>query len=417
MSDAASALPPARALLRERDYVRFWASRWLGSLGSQVQSVTMGWQVYSLSRARHLGVGASALNVSLIGLITFAPLFFLALPAGETADRHDRRKVMLLCYAGESVAVGILAASTLTHFESVPLLLGTALIFGASRAFYSPATTALGPMLVPRELLPRAIAWNSLAWQTASIAGPALAGLLIAWSSGAAYCVTLGLYLLAVLSLLGIRRVTRPIAQAGSRLELVREGLAYVWSNKVVFGAISLDLAAVILGGATALLPAFARDVLHVGAQGFGILRAGPALGATVVALYLASHPIRRRAGVKMFVGVAVFGAATLVFAVSKLLWLSVIALAILGGADMMSVFVRQTLVQLVTPDPMRGRVAAVSTLFISASNELGEFESGLAARFLGAVGAAVFGGVGALIVTGVWAKLFPRLRRADRLE
>jgi len=416
MSDAASALPSARALLREGDYVRFWASRWMGSLGSQIQSVTMGWQVYELSR-RTLGIGASAFNVSLIGLITFAPLFFLALPAGETADRHDRRLIILFCYAGEAVAVAILAVATLMGLASVPLLLAVALLFGVSRSFYSPANTALGPMLVPRALLPRAIAWNSLAWQTASILGPAVAGLLITWSSGAAYCLTLALYLLAVLCLIAIRRVTRPQAQPGSRLELVGEGLAYVWSNKVVFGAISLDLAAVILGGATALLPAFARDVLHVGAQGFGILRAGPALGATVVALYLASHPIRRRAGVKMFAGVAVFGAATVVFGVSKLLWLSVIALAILGGADAMSVFVRQVLVQLVTPDAMRGRVAAVSTLFISASNELGEFESGLAARFLGPVGAAIFGGVGALIVTGAWAKLFPDLRKADRLE
>jgi hypothetical protein len=214
-----------------------------------------------------------------------------------------------------------------------------------------------------------------------------------------------------------IRRVTAPVVQPGSRLELVKEGLAYVWANRVVFGAISLDLAAVILGGATALLPAFAKDVLHVGPQGFGFLRAGPALGATVVGVFLAARPIRRHAGLIMFAGVGVFGAATVVFGVSRWLWLSVIALAVLGAADMMSVFVRQTLIQLMTPDPMRGRVSAVSTLFVSASNELGEFESGVAARFLGAVGAAVFGGVGALMVTGLWAWLFPALRKADRLE
>jgi MFS family permease len=272
-------------------------------------------------------------------------------------------------------------------------------------------------MLVPREHLPRAIAWNSLAWQSASIAGPAMAGLLIALSPGASYATTLGLYLAAACALLMIRRSTRPAAQPGSRLELVKEGLRYVWSNKVVFGAISLDLAAVILGGARALFPAFARDVLHVGPQGFGILQAGPALGATVVGLYLAAHPIRRHAGAIMFAGVAVFGAMTVVFGLSRFLWLSVLALAILGGADMLSVFVRQTLVQLMTPDAMRGRVAAVSTLFISASNELGEFESGIAARLLGVVGAAVFGGVGAMIVTALWARLFPDLRRADRLQ
>ncbi|MEO8926690.1 MAG: MFS transporter [Caulobacteraceae bacterium] len=416
MSDAASALPSARALLRERDYLRFWASRWMGSLGSQIQSVTMGWQVYEISR-RTLGVGQSAFNVSLIGAITFAPLFFLALPAGETADRHDRRAVLLFCYAGETIAVAILVAASFLHFATVSVLLGVAVLFGASRAFFSPAMSALGPMLVPRELLPRAIAWNSLAWQSASVAGPAAAGLLIGASIGSAYGVTLGLYLAAAASLLLIRQNTRPAAQSGSRLDLVREGLTYVWRHKVVFGAISLDLAAVILGGARALFPAFARDVLHVGPQGFGLLQAGPAIGATAVGLYLAAHPIRRRAGAIMFAGVAVFGAMTVVFGLSKSLWLSVFALAILGGADMLSVFVRQTLVQLMTPDAMRGRVAAVSTLFISASNELGEFESGLAARFLGAVGAAVFGGVGALIVTGVWAKWFPALRKADRLE
>ena len=417
MSDPPHALPSARALLRERDYLSFWASRWLGSFGSQIQSVTMGWQVYELSRRAHLGIGQSALNVSLIGLITFAPLFILALPAGETADRHDRRAVLLFCYAGESVAVAILVAASFLHFASVPLLLCVAMLFGASRAFFSPASTALGPMLVPREHLPRAIAWNSLAWQSASIAGPAMAGLLIALSPATSYAATLGLYLTSTIALLMIRRNTRPVLQPGSRLELVKEGLRYVWINKVVFGAISLDLAAVILGGARALFPAYARDVLHVGPQGFGLLQAGPAVGATVVGLYLAAHPIRRRAGAIMFAGVAVFGAMTVVFGVSRSLWVSVLALAVLGGADMLSVFVRQTLVQLMTPDAMRGRVAAVSTLFISASNELGEFESGIAARLLGVVGAAVFGGVGAMIVTGLWARLFPDLRRADRLQ
>jgi len=416
MPDDAISAPSARALLRERDYLLFWASRWLGSLGSQVQSVTMGWQIYAISR-RHLDVGHSAFNVSLIGLVTFAPLFFLALPAGETADRHDRRKVLLFCYAGEIAAVAILVAASFYGRASVPLLLAVAVLFGASRAFFSPAMNALGPMLVPRPLLPRAIAWNSLAWQSASIAGPALGGLLIAFSPGFAYAVTFGLYLVAAICLGLIRKHTRPQVQPGSRLELVKEGLVYVWKNRVVFGAISLDLAAVILGGATALLPAFAKDVLHVGPQGFGLLRAGPAMGATIVGLYLAARPIHRRAGLIMFAGVATFGAATVVFGVSKLLWLSVLALAVLGAADMLSVYVRQTLVQLMTPDAMRGRVGAVSTLFVSASNELGEFESGLVARFLGPIGAAIFGGVGALVVTGVWAVLFPALRKADRLE
>jgi len=221
----------------------------------------------------------------------------------------------------------------------------------------------------------------------------------------------------AGLFILAIRGNAKPALNPGSRWQLMKEGLAYVWRQKIVFGAISLDLFAVLLGGATALLPVFARDVLHAGPQEFGILRGGPAIGATVVALWLAANPIRRKAGLYMFGGVAVFGAATIVFGLSKSLWLSVAALAVLGGADMLSVYVRQTLVQLVTPDHMRGRVASVSSVFIGASNELGEFESGVVARILGPVGAAVFGGVGAIAVTAIWARLFPDLRRADRLE
>jgi MFS family permease len=403
-------------LIDQRDYRLFWASRWMGAFGSQVQSVAMGWQVYALSR-RTLDVAHSAFNVSLIGLVTFLPLLALVLPAGETADRHDRRAVLGVCYVIEIAGVAVLAFASLAGFASVPLLLAVAVLFGAARAYFSPAMTALGPMLVPRALLPRAIAWNSLAWQSASIAGPAVGGLMIAASPGAAYCGVLGFYLAAAGCLGLIRASARPAAQAGSRLELVRQGLAYVWGNRVVFGAISLDLAAVLLGGATALLPAFAKDILQVGPGGFGLLRMSPALGATAVGLTLAMRPIRARAGPIMFAGVAVFGAATVVFGLSKWLGLSMVALAVLGAADMLSVFVRQTLVQLVTPDPMRGRVAAVSTLFIGASNELGEFESGLVARFLGAVGAAVFGGVGALMVTGLWAWWFPALRNADRLE
>jgi MFS family permease len=415
MHDAVPA-DSARALLRQRDYLAFWISRWMGSLGVQIQSVAMGWQVYDLSR-RTLDVGHASFNVSLIGLITFAPLFFLALPAGETADRHDRKKLIMLCYVGELAASAVLAAAGVFRFASVPLLLGVALIFGTSRAFLSPATTALGPMLVPRELLPRAIAWNSLAGQFASIIGAALGGALSAISPGAAYEAAFVLYLGAAFTVSIIRGATRPQAQPGSRWALVKEGLAYVWTNKLVFGAISLDLAAVILGGATALLPAFARDVLKVGSAGFGLLRAAPTAGASLVALYLSVNPIRSGAGWKMLAGVAVFSIATIVFGLSRTVWISAAALATLGAADMLSVYVRQTLVQLVTPDPMRGRVAAVSTLFISASNELGEFRGGLVARFIGPVSAVVLGGLGALAVTGVWARLFRALRTADRLE
>ena len=409
-------IPSARALLKERDYVAFWCSRWTGSFAAQIQSVAMGWQMYAIARQTR-SVEESAFLVGMIGLAAFAPVFLLTLPAGETADRHDRKTVLMFCFAGEILTVLTLAIATWRGVASVTLLLIVAAAFGAARAFFAPANTAMGPMLVPRILLPRAIAWNSLAWQTASIAGPAAGGLLVALSPTHAYVAPLLLYLLSALSVALIHKPTQPQVQPGSRWALMKEGLVYVWRQKIVFGAISLDLFAVLLGGATALLPVFARDILQVGAQGFGILRAGPAIGATVVALWLAAHPIRHKAGVVMFAGVAMFGVATCVFALSRSLWLSVVALALLGGADMLSVYIRQTLTQLITPDPMRGRVAAVSSVFIGASNELGEFESGVVARFLGPVGAALFGGVGALIITGLWARLFPALRKADRLE
>jgi MFS family permease len=409
--------PSARALLKERDYLLFWVSRWTGSFAAQIQSVAMGWQMYAIARTAGHSVKESSFLVGMLGLAAFVPVFLLALTAGETADRHDRKTVLMVCWAGEIATVLTLAVATWRGAISVPLLLVMAFLFGVARAFFAPASTALGPMLVSRALLPRAIAWNSLAWQTASIIGPAAGGFLVARATSDAYFTTFGLYLVAAVAVVLIRKSGQPVVNPGSRWTLMKEGLAYVWNQKIVFGAISLDLFAVLLGGATALLPVFARDILHIGAQGFGILRSGPAIGATVVALLLAARPIYAKAGVFMFGGVAVFGLATCLFAVSRSLWLSVAALALLGGADMLSVYVRQTLVQLVTPDAMRGRVAAVSSVFIGASNELGEFESGVVARFLGPVGAALFGGIGALIVTGAWAGLFPALRKADRLE
>lgn len=420
MSDPASPASDqpvsAYALLRHRDYMQFWSTRVASTLGVQIQSVALGWQVYAVARETR-SVAESAFYVGMIGLVTFIPVLLLALPAGEAADRYSRKRILQLCYAGEIASALLLLVATMMDFATIPLLLGVAVLFGVSRAFMGPAGTAMGPMLVPRSLLPRAIAWNSLAWQGGSIIGPALGGALVSLSTAGAYGATCALYAVAILTVSMIGTNTKPETQPGSRWELIKEGLGYVWRNKIVFGAISLDLAAVLLGGATALLPVFARDILHVGPEGFGLLRAGPAIGATIVAFYLAANPIRTKAGAFMFSGVAVFALATVVFGLSKVFWLSVVALAVLGGADMLSVYVRQTLVQIVTPDQMRGRVAAVSSLFIGASNELGEFRTGVSARFIGAVGAAVTGGVAALIVTGVWAKLFPALRKADRLE
>lgn len=415
MSESAEPDTSMRALLRQGDFVRFWLSRWTAVLGVQIQSVALGWHIYSIAR-QTMDVPRSAFMVSLIGLVSFVPVLLLALPAGETADRYDRRTILKFTYSGEIAIAAMLAVATFTGHASIPLLLVSAFLFGICRAFFAPANTALGPMLVPRELLPRAIAWNSLAWQTASIAGPALGGILVAYSTGLSYAVALGLYVVAGLTILLIRSNTQPEVQPGSRWALMKEGLAYVWNNKIVFGAISLDLAAVILAGATAMLPVYARDVLHVGPEGFGILRAGPAIGAAAMAFYLAAVPIRRKAGMIMFISVAIFCVGTVVFGLSKVMWLSVAALVILGAADMISVYIRQTLIQLVTPDHMRGRVATVSSLFIGASNELGEFRGGVVARFVGPVAAVVWGGVAALGVTALWAKMFPDLRKADRL-
>jgi len=410
-------VPPAsNNPFRFRDYSLFWAARFAASIGIQAQAATLGWQVYTLARIDRT-VPEAALWVGLIGLAQFLPLFLLSLPAGEIVDRRSRRNVMAWSLAVETLCAAGLAALALMDRPPLAAIFAVAALFGAARAFIAPSGAALGPMLVPREVLPRAIAANSVAFQFGSIVGPALGGLLVASSSALSYAVTAGLYLLAATLLLLIRTCTTPERQPGSRANLIREGLRYVWRTKIVFGAISLDLAAVLLGGATALLPVFTRDVLHAGPDVYGALRAAPAVGAAIVALTLARRPITRFAGRWMFGAVAVFGLTTITFALSRQVWLSFAALAVLGAADMVSVFIRQTLIQIVTPDAMRGRVAAVSMLFIGASNELGEFESGIAARLLGPVGAALFGGFGALAVTALWAKWFPDLRRADRLE
>jgi MFS family permease len=407
---------PSRSVFAHRAFALFWGARVLSTLAVQAESVTIGWQVYTVARHSR-SVEESAFQLGLVGLAQFVPLFILTLFAGATADRHDRRSIVLACTGIEIVCALVLAGLALhTRPSQGPIFLIAAL-FGASRAFLSPAIGAVGPMLVPRELLPRAISWNSLGDQAGLVIGPWIGGALCSVSPTVAYVGSAGLYALAAGALLSMRANTVPRRQPGSRLDQIREGIAYVRTNTIVLGAISLDLFAVLLGGASALLPVFARDVLNVGAHGFGVLRSGPAIGAAVMALALSRWPLHRRAGRWMFAGVAAFGVATLVFAVSRSLSVSVIALATLGAADMISVYVRQSLVQIVTPDSMRGRVSAVSSLFIGASAELGEFESGVVARLLGPVGAAIFGGVGSLVVTGVWAKIFPSLRNADRLD
>jgi MFS family permease len=403
------------ALMRQRAFLLFWISRFLTVLAVQAQGVTIAWQVYAVARQR-TSVESSAFLLGMIGLAQFLPLFAFSLIAGDAADRHDRRGIIRICLVVEIACVAALTLLTIRGNVAFWPVCALAVVFGMARAFFGPASTALAPTLVPRVLLPRAIAWNSLAWQGGSIAGPALGGLMCAISPAASYVVSAVLYAAAIAAMALVRARTPQPRHTASRITLIKEGLAYVWRQKIVFGSISLDLVAVLLGGATALLPVYAKDVLHVGPGGFGLLRASPAVGAAVVAMWLAAHPIRRAAGIKMFAGVALFGMATAVFAVSHWMALSMLCLALLGGGDMISVFVRHSLVQIVTPDAMRGRVAAVSTLFIGASNELGEFESGVAARLVGPIAAALIGGLGALAATGLWAKLFPELRKADRL-
>jgi MFS family permease len=288
---------------------------------------------------------------------------------------------------------------------------------GALRAFGAPATSALGPMLVPRQVLPKAIAMNSMSMQVGSIVGPALGGVLIAFSTQSAYVVCAVLMVVATVMIFAIDADTQPQAPTGSKTEMVKEGAEFIWKSKMLLGAMSLDLAAVLLGGATALIPVFARDVLQVSPFYFGLLQAATPAGAILMSLSLSQFPIRRHAGPWMYACVAIFGVATIAFGLSRNIWLSIFALMALGAADMVSVFVRQTLVQLFTPDHMRGRVSSASFLFIGASNQLGEFESGVTARFLGPVGAALFGGIGSLLVTVIWIRLFPVLFKADRLE
>jgi MFS family permease len=403
-------------LFRHRDFGLFWAGMALVNIGAQIEAVTIGWQVYSLGRTT-LSIEQSAFLVGMIGLCQFLPMFCLTLWAGSLADRYSRRMIVMLALLAQTCGVIGLVFLALHPQPTFAPIFAIAALFGASRAFLSPASSALVPMLVPKSDMPQAISLKSLSWQGAVIIGPWVGGMLCAISTAIAYATTAGLYLAGVAIITLMRTNTTPERQPGSPWEQIKEGLVFTWQNKIIFGAISLDLFAVLLGGATALLPAFASDILHVGPEGFGILRSGPAIGAVLMALALVRWPLKRRAGFRMFWAVAGFGAATIVFGLSKNMWLSVAALAVLGAMDMVSVYVRQTLVQIVTPDHMRGRVASVSGLFISGSNELGEFESGVASKFLGPVGAAVFGGIGTMIVTGSWAWMFPELRRADRLD
>lgn len=382
----------------------------MSTLATQIQSVAIGWEIY--------GIRHSTLALGFVGLCQFLPMFLLTLPAGEVSDRLDQRRVLSAALVAQAVAAGLfLLLSRGRPHEVAPFYL-VLVLFGAARGFAGPSGQSLLPFLVRPDDLPRAIALNSSAFTTAVIAGPALGGFLYVVGPGATYGVCCGAFLVAsvLIGSLGGRQL-KVRASGGSRLARVVEGVRFVRDRRIILGAISLDLFAVLFGGATALLPAFARDILHVGPIGLGLLRSAPAVGAAGMAFTLAHAPLERHTGARMFAAVAIFGLATIVFGFSTSLALSLGALLVTGAADMVSVFVRSSLIQYATPDPMRGRVSGVNMLFVGASNELGEFESGVTAAWFGTVPAVILGGLGTLGVVVAWMWLFPALRNVDRLK
>ena len=403
--------------LRIAAFRYYWLARLTSTIAQMAMVIVIGWQVYDIAR-HSMGLKEAALRLGVIGLVQFIPLFALTLITGWTADRVDRRWIARGAVALELGCAAALAWFAWSHTTTLEVLYAVAALLGVARAFAGPALGALAPNLVPREILPRAIALSSIAWQSGAIAGPALGGYLYAWAPFAPYAASTALFAVALLGLIAIPPVARTELTHGKNpwAQMI-DGLKYVRRNRLVLGAISLDLFAVLLGGATAMLPVFARDVLHAGPEGLGHLRAAPAVGATLTAAFFSIRPLKHNVGVKMLAAVGVFGAATVIFGFSRWMPLSLFCLGLLGAADMFSVYVRQSLIQLYTPDAMRGRVGAVSSLFISASNELGEAESGFLGALIGPVPAVIAGGIGAIAVVFVWSWWFPELRLAKSFD
>lgn len=395
------------AALRHRDFAAFAVARFCATLSWQMLTAAAGWQVWQMTR--------DPLDLAFLGLAQFAPFFVLVLPAGHLADHVDRRMVLIGAYLIEACCAGLLLWFTLADVQVVwPAFVAMGL-FGVGRAFWMPTGQAITPNLVPPEMFPKAVAVNSSLFQTGVIVGPGIAGVLLLIGPHAVYGTSLGLLLVIVLAVSSIRPLRVASRAIAFRWHDLLEGLRFVLHRRTVFGAISLDLFAVLFGGATAMLPIYASDVLHVSPAAYGVLRAAPGVGAAVIAVMLAFTSIQRHVGRWMFGGVAMFGVATIVFGISSHFWLSLVALLALGMGDMVSVYIRHLLVQLETPDAIRGRVSAVSSMFIGASNELGEFESGVMARWLGVVRSVVLGGAATLVVVAAYLKLFPQLRRMDR--
>ena len=409
--ETASTAPSAEAFQpRSRDLRLYLSVRFATSFGTQIQSVAVGLQVYDLTR--------DPVALGYVGLAIFLPMFLLVLPAGDMADRVDRRVMLIASYLVQILASFLLLALTLMGVTEMWMYYAAIVFLGVALGMSQPAVQSFLPFLVPLERLPQAIAWNSTAYRTATIAGPAVGGVLYEFGPQVNYMICVALYIYTVLAMWNLRIRVREGTSAGSTaLERIAEGISYIRKRPIIFGAISLDLFAMFLGGATALLPIYAQDILEVGPIGLGFLRTAPSAGAAIVAVVLARRQIERHAGLWMFACVALFGAATAVFGLSKNYYLSLLALVVVGGADMVSVYVRSAMIQLATPDHMRGRVGSLNSLFVGASNELGEFRAGMTAGAVGTVPAVVIGGVGAVVVVGLWMRLFPELRQVDRFS
>ena len=408
MWDDGGLMTVSPSLASHPSFLRFWAGRVAGTMGNQMVMLAVGWQMYDLTH--------SAWNLGLVGLFQFVPALALALVSGHVADHYDRRHIVSMAMTLQLVAALALLLATHERWISRDLILGVSLLLGVARSFQMTAQQALTPLLVPASILSRAMAFSSSGMQAAIIGGPALGGVLYAAGASIVYVACALLFVLGAGLVWSARYDHKPVPRAPVTMDTLLAGVRFIRAKPVVLGAISLDLFAVLLGGATALLPIYAGDILHVGPQGLGLLRGAPAMGALLMSLVLARWTIRSRAGAILFSCVAIFGLTTIVFGVSTSFWLSMAMLFINGAVDMVSVVVRQSLVQLDTPDEMRGRVSAVNAIFIGASNQLGEFESGATAALFGPVGAVVVGGAGTLVVVGLWMRWFPELLRRRSL-